>query len=69
MKKKVSILLMMLLMTSLLSGMDMQRIDEQIVIKETGARSGGDAAVMAITSPKRILLQYTRLPKYIASGG
>ena len=40
MKKKVSILLMMLLMTSLLSGMDMQRIDEQIVIKETGARSG-----------------------------
>ena len=52
MKKKVSILLMMLLMTSLLSGMDMQRIDEQIVIKETGARSGGDAAVMAITSPK-----------------
>ena len=43
---------MVLLMASLLSGVDLQRIDEQVVIKETGARSGGDAAVMAITSPK-----------------
>ena len=52
MKNMTPVILVMLLLTSFLAGMDMHELEEQVVIEETGARSGADATVIAITSPK-----------------
>jgi len=40
------------MLTSLLAGIDFHELEEQVVIEETGARSGADATVVAITTPK-----------------
>ncbi|RJU93717.1 MAG: hypothetical protein DWC03_04140 [Candidatus Poseidoniales archaeon] len=42
----------MLMLTSLFAGIDFHELEEQVVIEETGARSGADATVVAITTPK-----------------
>ena len=52
MKNMTPVILVMLLLTSFLAGMDMHELEEQVVIEETGARSGADATVVAITTPK-----------------
>ena len=46
------VILVMLLLTSFLAGMDIHELEEQVVIEETGARAGADASVVAITTPK-----------------
>ncbi len=40
------------MLTSLFAGIDFHELEEQVVIEETGARSGADATVVAITTPK-----------------
>ena len=52
MKNMTPVILVMLMLTSFLAGMDMNELEEQVVIEETGARSGADASVIAITTPK-----------------
>ena len=52
MKNMTPVILVMLLLTSFLAGMDINELEEQVVIEETGARSGADASVIAITTPK-----------------
>ena len=52
MKNMTPVILVMLLLTSFLASMDMHELEEQVVIEETGARSGADATVVAITTPK-----------------
>ena len=52
MKNMTPVILVMLLLTSFLAGMDIHELEEQVVIEETGARAGADASVVAITTPK-----------------
>ena len=52
MKNMTPVILVMLMLTSFLAGMDIHELEEQVVIEETGARSGADASVIAITTPK-----------------
>ncbi|MEC8817080.1 MAG: hypothetical protein VXX34_06760, partial [Candidatus Thermoplasmatota archaeon] len=52
MKNMTPVILVMLMLTSFLAGMDIHELEEQVVIEETGARSGADASVVAITTPK-----------------
>ena len=52
MKNMTPVILVMLLLTSFLAGMDMHELEEQVVIEDTGARSGADPSVVAITTPK-----------------
>jgi len=52
MKNMTPVILGMLMLTSLFAGIDFHELEEQVVIEETGARSGADATVVAITTPK-----------------
>ena len=52
MKNMTPVILVMLMLTSFLAGMDIHELEEQVVIEETGARAGADASVVAITTPK-----------------
>ncbi len=52
MKNMTPVILVMLLLTSFLASMDFHELEEQVAIEETGARSGADASVVAITTPK-----------------
>jgi hypothetical protein len=52
MKNMTPVILGMLMLTSLFAGIDFHELEDQVVIEETGARSGADATVVAITTPK-----------------
>lgn len=52
MKNMTPMILGLLMMTSVLAGIDFTELEETVVIDETGARSGADPAVIAITTPK-----------------
>ena len=52
MKNMTPVILVMMLLTSFLAGITVHELEEEVVIDETGARSGADATVVAITTPK-----------------
>ena len=52
MKNMTPVILGLLMLTSFFAGVDFHELEDQVVIEETGARSGADATVVAITSPK-----------------
>ena len=52
MKNITPVILVMLMLTSYLACMDFNELEEEVVIEDTGARSGADATVIAITTPK-----------------
>ena len=52
MKNMTPVILGLLMLTSFFAGVDFHELEEPVVIEETGARSGADPSVMAITTPK-----------------
>ena len=52
MKNITPVILVMLMLTSYLACIDFNELEEEVVIEDTGARSGADATVIAITTPK-----------------
>ena len=52
MKTKTPMILVAMLLLSLMAGIDMAELQETTDVEETSARSGADAEVIAITSPK-----------------
>ena len=52
MRKITPMILVMLMLVSALSSFDFAELEETEVIEDTGARSGADADLIAITSPK-----------------
>ena len=47
------------MLTSLFAGIDFTELEETVVIEDTGARSGADPAVLAITTPKETVCDTT----------
>ena len=52
MRKMTPMILVALMLASIFASIDFVELEETVVIEETGARSGADAEVIAITSPK-----------------
>ena len=52
MNKKTPMILVAMLLLSLMASIDMAELQETVDVEETSARSGADAEVIAITSPK-----------------
>jgi hypothetical protein len=52
MKNMTPVILGMLMLTSFFAGVNFYELENQVAIEETGARSGADPSVVAITSPK-----------------
>ncbi|DAC44110.1 MAG TPA: hypothetical protein D7H93_06805, partial [Candidatus Poseidoniales archaeon] len=52
MNRKTPMILVAMLLLSLMANIDMAELQETIDVEETSARSGADAEVIAITSPK-----------------
>ena len=52
MRKITPVMLVLLLVASLMANIDITQLEQTEVIEDTGARSGADAELVAITSPK-----------------
>ena len=59
MKNMTPMILGLLMLTSLFAGIDFTELEETVVIEDTGARSGADPSVLAITTPKETVCDTT----------
>ena len=59
MKKITPVMLVLLLVASLMANIDITQLETTEVIEDTGARSGADAELVAITSPKETVCEPT----------
>ena len=59
MRKITPVMLVLLLVASLMANIDITQLETTEVIEDTGARSGADAELVAITSPKETVCEPT----------
>ena len=59
MRKITPVMLVLLLVASLMANIDITQLETTEVIEDTGARSGADAELVAITSPKETICEPT----------
>jgi hypothetical protein len=59
MRKITPVMLVLLLVASLMANIDITQLETNEVIEDTGARSGADAELVAITSPKETVCEPT----------
>ena len=59
MKKITPVMLVLLLVASLMANIDIAQLETNEVVEDTGARSGADAELVAITSPKETVCEPT----------
>ena len=59
MRKITPVMLVLLLVASLMANIDIAQLETNEVVEDSGARSGADAELVAITSPKETVCEPT----------